>query len=218
MATLVIPDYLVGAAAVVHGQASQFRLDLARTSEEGQPPQRVRGNLHLVRPMDAPAPFADLDAEEQIVIRAKRRKGGVIRDMLRYVDNGLRTAFPGDDERAALVGANRPNIRHVALHDRRYRRAARTPAARARTSARTASTRPGAALPSGARWSASRWTRAEPTTAASAARATEAACSGVLTPKPTAIGRSVKRRSRMTAAATESVSAGRVPVMPAIAT
>jgi len=51
-----------------------------------------------------------------------------------------------------------------------------------------------------------------------AARATAAACSGVRMPKPTAIGKGVNWRSLVTAAATSSESAERVPVIPAIAT
>src|SRR5437660_972832 len=66
-------------------------------------------------------------------------------------------------------------------------RAALTPAASARMSARTASTRPGLALPAGSRLRARRSTMAEPTTASAAASAACAACAEVLMPEPYAI-------------------------------
>src|SRR5690606_16718244 len=99
-----------------------------------------------------------------------------------------------------------------------HARALRTPPERSRTSESTLSTISSGSGFSCSRQSAIRCTSAEPTTAASATRATSAACSGVLMPKPTASGRSVCRRSRSTAAATASADAEVVPVMPVIAT
>ena len=66
--------------------------------------------------------------------------------------------------------------------------------------------------------SASVCTIAEPTTAASARPATAATWAAVRSPKPTATGRSVWRRSRTTASAMACRLAEAVPVMPVIET
>ena len=96
-------------------------------------------------------------------------------------------------------------------------RAAR-PALSARTASSTDGTRPGAAQPPASSACATVSTSAEPTTAASATRAISAACAGVLMPKPAATGSAEWRFKRATAAATLSIAADFVPVMPAIAT
>ena len=59
---------------------------------------------------------------------------------------------------------------------------------------------------------------AEATTAASATRTASAAWSGVRTPKPMAIGRSVARRIIGIASASSSAQAVRVPVTPVMLT
>lgn len=61
-------------------------------------------------------------------------------------------------------------------------------------------------------------TSAEPTTAASALRATEAASSGVLMPKPTASGSFVCRLRRAIASLIAETAAPLAPVMPVIET
>src|SRR5579883_486021 len=97
-------------------------------------------------------------------------------------------------------------------------RAPRTPAASARTSSSTAVTKPASGLPAASTCSARRCTSAEPTAAASATRATEAACSGERMPNPTAMGNDECRLRRATAAAISPELADLVPVMPAIET
>ena len=95
----------------------------------------------------------------------------------------------------------------------------RTPAASSRTRLVTASTVPPVALPSASSEPFTRSTIAEPTTAASAPAWTiAAALSAVLTPKPTAIGRSVFAFSLAIAAPTASYEGAAVPVIPAIDT
>ena len=59
---------------------------------------------------------------------------------------------------------------------------------------------------------------AEPTTTPSATRAIGPACSGVRTPKPTAIGRSVVAFSLATACSIDVSAADCLPVIPATET
>src|SRR5262249_51255096 len=92
-------------------------------------------------------------------------------------------------------------------------RAPRTPSASARTCSSTRATSSG--LP---RLAAIVLHSAEPTTAASATRTASAACTGVRTPNPTAIGRSVTRRMRGIASPRCSAVVLRVPVMPVMLT
>jgi hypothetical protein len=57
---------------------------------ESKTPERVGGNLELVRPMSAPAPLADPHFPEQAVISAKRRKDREFDEVLGNVDDTFR--------------------------------------------------------------------------------------------------------------------------------
>src|SRR5690625_1248290 len=105
--------------------------------------------------------------------------------------------------RNVVARNQRPNLRaHVVGNPVHAGTFPRIPLASARTRSRAAGTVCSVARLLSSRDSAIRLTIAEPTTAASATLPIAAACSGVLMPKPTAIGISVWRRNRSTASAT----------------
>src|ERR1700731_107495 len=143
-----------------------------------------------------------------------------------------------EDELAGLRALHPQILRHLALEEAAYLRpddvrdpihrdalararsilAPRPPAASDAMRSLTAGTVLAVALPSGSRLVRTASTRAEPTTTPSAPCAIVRACSAFLTPKPTAIGKSVWRLMRATAWATRPNSGVAAPVMPVIDT
>src|ERR1700733_9989943 len=99
-----------------HPMAAAPRLQPRRPLFQGQTPERVGRNFHLVRPTDRPAPFADSDLGKQLIIGAQRRKDGEASDMLRQIDQALVAALPGHSDGATAHSLNRADIRGFANH------------------------------------------------------------------------------------------------------
>jgi hypothetical protein len=58
-------------------------------------------------------PFADFRSAKKRIVSADRREDGVFGKMGRNVDNAFGAAPPQDNQRTALIGANRFDIRGV---------------------------------------------------------------------------------------------------------
>src|SRR6516162_7919324 len=83
---------------------------------EREAPEGIGGNLHVVRPMHTPAPLADLDPAECVVVRTQRCEDCVLRKVARDIDHTLRATFPRDQEAPALGGLDGPEVRRIGIH------------------------------------------------------------------------------------------------------
>src|SRR6516164_6591723 len=83
---------------------------------EREAPEGIGGNLRVVRPMHTPAPLADLDPAECVVVRTQRREDCVLRKVARDIDHTRRAAFPRDQEAPVLGGLDGPDVRRIGIH------------------------------------------------------------------------------------------------------